>query len=94
MFRDRSWNAVSALPGLLEERFEFLVAHVTIREDLRHQTRPDGLPRMNRNNGNATVHMLKEVVASLCTGNFKSGFCEMRTISFPVILGSRLMMPR
>jgi len=46
---------------------KFLVAHVAITEDLYQQARPDGLPLMHRNNGNATVRMLKEVVASLNT---------------------------
>jgi hypothetical protein len=60
----------------LEEACEFLLRHVAIAENLRHEARADGFSRMHRNNGHTAICMLKKMMAPPNSNRFKSGYGE------------------
>jgi len=50
--------------GLLKERLELLTGEITVAQNLRHEPRPQRLPRVHRHNRGASIAVPQEVVTA------------------------------
>ncbi len=62
----------------LEHLAQLVATEIAISQDSNEQSRPDGLPRMSRNDRGASVLVAKEMVASFHADHLKADLSERR----------------